>query len=516
VSDLTLRDEVRAGNPVSAEPSASPIVSHRHTATWVCVAAFTGLNLALSLHALTGRSIWLDEADSWYVSAQHIPKLISYAGWQGNMELYDAVLHFVISIFGSSAFALRAPSAVFGAAAIPVVFLIGRHIGGARCGLVASALSSVSLPLILWSEYARAYSMGTLLACGSVLAFLKAVESPTTRNFVIWTVVSAALTYTLTLGLFVLAAQLGSLVFLNPRLVPWRKVLASSVAIALFDVPLTYVVIRDGTGQIAWIPPASLDEIRSIVDYLLGAVNPRVSLAEVAMGALCLGGLAVGVWALVRYGRSRVSWRLILILCWLVVPVLIGTFVSLTSQPLLYDRYFLTSVPAAVLLSAFVLSRFPVVIAVALAAAIFAGQLVGLPSMYARTIGNFQAAASYIFTHDRSGDCITFEIQANEFTYEYFLTQWGHGHAITSTPRWTYPSIATTTDVGTLGDELQATEHQNGRQILVRAQGCGRVWLVVWGTLVGSDRNVRSRLESAYGPPLARNYDGVTVDLFRH
>lgn len=501
--------------PISTEPSVSPIVAHRFTSTWACVAAFTGLNLALSLYDLTGRSIWLDESTSWYVSAQHIPKLISYSGNQGNMELYNAVLHFVISAFGSSAFALRAPSVVFGAAVVPTVFLIGRRIGGTRCGLFASALGSVSLPVILWSENARAYSMGTLLACGSVLAFLKAVESPNSRNWVIWTIVSAALTYTLTLGVFVVAAQLASLIFLNPRLIPWRKVLTSSVAIALIDIPVAYVVIRDGTAGITWIPPASLAEIRSIVDYLLGVVNPPASLAEIAMGALCLGGLAIGIWALVRYARSRETWQPALMLCWLVVPVLLGTLVSLASQSVLYNRYFLICVPAAVLLSAFVLTRIPVVIAITLAAAIFAGQLVALPSMYAQTDGDFQAAASYIFTHDHTGDCITFEIPANDFTYEYFLVQWAHGHAITSTPRWIYPSIMTTTDVGTLGDELQAADHESGRQILTLARGCGRVWLIRWGTLVGSDGNVRSRLQSAYGHPLARSFDGDMVYLFR-
>ena len=54
-----------------------------------------------------------------------------------------------------------------GTLTIPVVYLVGRHVGGRRIAAAASILAALSPALIWYSQEARAYAVLVLLcACG--------------------------------------------------------------------------------------------------------------------------------------------------------------------------------------------------------------------------------------------------------------------------------------------------------------------------------------------------------------
>src|SRR4051812_21025978 len=72
-------------------------------------------------------------------------------------------------VFGTDEAALRALSALFGIAVVPVAYLLGRDLVSRRAGLAAAALVAFN-PLLVWySQEARPYSLLVLLCALSML-----------------------------------------------------------------------------------------------------------------------------------------------------------------------------------------------------------------------------------------------------------------------------------------------------------------------------------------------------------
>jgi 4-amino-4-deoxy-L-arabinose transferase-like glycosyltransferase len=94
-------------------------------------------------------------------------------------------------LFGLHEVGLRSLSALFGVAAIPVAFLIGRELAGRRAGWITAAIVTVNPMLIWYSQEARAYSLLVLLSACSVLFFLRFRRSRDSRDLALWAVASA-------------------------------------------------------------------------------------------------------------------------------------------------------------------------------------------------------------------------------------------------------------------------------------------------------------------------------------
>lgn len=77
---------------------------------------------------------------------------------------------------GTSLTAMRLPSALLGLAAIALTFLIGRRAGGARVGLLASALLAFGGHHLYWSRQARFYSSACFFAVLSTWLLLRLSE----------------------------------------------------------------------------------------------------------------------------------------------------------------------------------------------------------------------------------------------------------------------------------------------------------------------------------------------------
>ena len=72
-----------------------------------------------------------------------------------------------------------------------MVWCIGRRLASERVGLVAALLTAVN-PLLFWySQEARSYSLMLLLSALSLLSLLWALETPSARRLLAWSLVSA-------------------------------------------------------------------------------------------------------------------------------------------------------------------------------------------------------------------------------------------------------------------------------------------------------------------------------------
>jgi uncharacterized membrane protein len=149
-----------------------PPPSTRRT-TLLLVGAITLVGLVLRFTLIGAKSLWLDEAFSFW-TANLDPGRI----WRTTLQidthppLYYALLHFWIDP-SSGEIALRSLSALLSAATVPILYLVGREVGGRGLGLLVAGLQAVS-PLHVWyAQQGRMYAMLTFCAAVALLCVVR-------------------------------------------------------------------------------------------------------------------------------------------------------------------------------------------------------------------------------------------------------------------------------------------------------------------------------------------------------
>ncbi|GAB4518053.1 MAG: hypothetical protein Kow0047_29660 [Anaerolineae bacterium] len=109
------------------------------------------------------KPLWLDESFSYWMARQPLEDVW---GWLVRIDqhppLYYLVLHGWIGVLGDSEVALRSLSAVCSLLAVPIVYRLGRAIGGARVGILTAALVATSPLQIQYAQETRMYGLLTL------------------------------------------------------------------------------------------------------------------------------------------------------------------------------------------------------------------------------------------------------------------------------------------------------------------------------------------------------------------
>jgi hypothetical protein len=150
----------------------------------VLVTVLVGIALMLRLYGIDARSMTHPEVfvpgidliaghstppprhSIWAVLRMHFHDEPHPVGW------YTAMF-FWAKLFGTTEFALRLPSAIIGAASVPLIFLLGRRVYGPVVGLTVAALLTLHGFHIFWSQNARMYAMGGFLSILATLLLLR-------------------------------------------------------------------------------------------------------------------------------------------------------------------------------------------------------------------------------------------------------------------------------------------------------------------------------------------------------
>jgi 4-amino-4-deoxy-L-arabinose transferase-like glycosyltransferase len=142
---------------------------------WLIVALVTVLALALRVAWLGSKGLWIDEADSVYFARHSLPDVLFHLCDPHPPGYYVFLKPFLG--LGQSEFLVRLPSAIAGAAAIPLLYILCRELGVAaesawldrRTAVVAALLLAVA-PLHVWySQEARMYALVTTLGLGAAV-----------------------------------------------------------------------------------------------------------------------------------------------------------------------------------------------------------------------------------------------------------------------------------------------------------------------------------------------------------
>lgn len=121
--------------------------------------------LVMRLWGIGAQSLWHDEVLTTLSATAPFPEVIDSVERNENKPpLYFIVMNLWVRAAGLSETALRLPSALFGVAAVAVIYLVGRDLfGDRRVGLIAALLLAFSRYHIAYSQEARTYSLMFLL-----------------------------------------------------------------------------------------------------------------------------------------------------------------------------------------------------------------------------------------------------------------------------------------------------------------------------------------------------------------
>ena len=138
-------------------------------------------------------ALWLDEAQSVAIAKLplhgHGPTLVDGLRQDGSPPLYYLILHGWISLFGSSAEAVRTLSAVISLIAVPPLYLLAKRVVGTRAARVTIVFYLASPFAIRFASETRMYSLVLLLSVLFGLALERTLRHPSWQS-----VVSMALT----------------------------------------------------------------------------------------------------------------------------------------------------------------------------------------------------------------------------------------------------------------------------------------------------------------------------------
>lgn len=322
---------------------------------WMAVICWLGFIPRVA--GLGEQSLWLDEAFSWLVASRSLSK-----GLQIALEnfvhppLYYLLLH-PVTLLDQGEFALRFPSVLFGLLGIPLMYRLGRELPGdpgraRQVGLLAAALLAVN-PFHVWfSREARNYELIFLLSLLILYLFHQLLLGRNRWAAFVSVSALAYLTHYFTL-LLALAQFVYFLLNFRRRYRLFRHwALAQALAFALLALWLVALFSQETRSMgIAWIPrPTLLTPLFTLWNFALLFGERWLSWGAVALPLFAIT-LILGFWP-----RQRRT----LLAAWLVVPPVGVLLISWALGRYLYvDRYFITSLPAFVLLLARGIAAFP-------------------------------------------------------------------------------------------------------------------------------------------------------------
>jgi len=220
----------------------------------------------LALRVLTASDLWLDEALTVNIARLPLGEIPGALRHDGAPPLYYWVLHVWMTVFGSSDLAVRSLSGVASALTLPVVWVVGRRMGGTRAAWGAAIVLAVNPFAIRYATETRMYALVALEAALGLLAALRAYERPTASRLAWVVAAAAALLYTHYWGLYLLVAAGAVLlvrVWRRPQPSPLGGVARVGTWRERLLAPEGRLLAALAVGGLAWVPwaPIFLEQV---------------------------------------------------------------------------------------------------------------------------------------------------------------------------------------------------------------------------------------------------------------
>jgi mannosyltransferase len=351
----------------------------------------------LGFWRLPAKSLWLDEAwailisdGSWSEMWAEVTQEHAYQGF------YYVLLHQWIGFFGESEFAVRSLSVLFGAATVPILYLLGRSLVGRTASLAACLFLVLSAYFIRYQQEVRGYTVLLFLLTLSTYMLVKALREGSTWPWLVYVLTSVLAVYTHLFSLWVLLVHFIVWILAGANL---KRVVLTYGSVALgSSFMLLWLLDREKVSSPRWIPRPSLS-------YLSGELRQLVfnePVTALAFAAVLAAGVGMTIFYIARLGRS--GWPLLLVLLWATLPIA-GMFLATYVHPMLTARYLIVSFPGLALLAGWFSARPRLILVRALVMLAIVGSAVpAMVTWYSSPGHDWRGAILHVVQQARPGD----------------------------------------------------------------------------------------------------------------
>ncbi len=143
-------------------------------ASWLVIIFITLFGGWLRVLLLANKGMWLDETFSVWLANHSVVDMLQWiVKIDQHPPLYYLLLHYWVALKGDTPYYVRLLSALFGAATIPIIYLIGKRMSGAVMGLAAAVFLALSLFNIYYAQETRMYTLLTFNAAVAIYALVR-------------------------------------------------------------------------------------------------------------------------------------------------------------------------------------------------------------------------------------------------------------------------------------------------------------------------------------------------------
>ena len=314
--------------------------------TWMLVAVPTVVAAITNLLWIGRQSFWQDEGFTARTITRAWPEFWDVVT---NLEANMAGYYFVLRLwpFQDDEAGIRSLSALFIIAAVPLVFWIGRDLGGRPAGWWAALFFATWPFIVRYGQEARSYGLLIFFTLAATAALLKATRMDGRRWWVTYGLLFGLTPY---LHVFAVLMVLPHAVWILVRRPPWGRVaVAASLALLVAAPMLVYIAAHGGAAGLAWIQRPTLGS------FWRDVIEPMTWYSTAVRGALVLATVGLGVTSLVRR-RDDLPTHAFLV-TWACAPLLVALGFSVLVRPVLMAHYVITIIPAWTLLLGVAIAR---------------------------------------------------------------------------------------------------------------------------------------------------------------
>lgn len=393
------------------------LAAHRER-RWLLLALIM-LGWGWRLFGLDFQSLWRDEVDSLLFATRPLAQALAMFTRPGeNGPLYFFLLRPWLALAGHTEYAMRFPSAVAGVLALPLIFVWGRRLFGAKIGLLATLLLAVNPYHVWYSQEAKMYSLLVVLVMLALWAFVWALEKGGLGRWLLWLALTSISFYIHVLAVLVIPLQMLWFILQPQWRRRWRAYGLALAVLILPYVPLVWwqwKLFNNPTFRTGhpFVPLANMLQILFMAQIqgipLQGGVWVYAPIFFLLLAAAFLPG-----------GARRAKW---LLACWWLFPPLALYLITLRT-PLFSERYLIWIMPALLLglaLGAWNVARQQRWLAVVAVLAVLGLQvMVGWQQSHQPIKSDFRAAAAYVQQRRQTDDLLIFLIPYIRPTYQYY------------------------------------------------------------------------------------------------
>ncbi|WP_176730303.1 glycosyltransferase family 39 protein, partial [Devosia insulae] len=301
----------------------------------------------LRFPGLDEQSLWRDEAATWLQVNGSLAEVISRTATDNYPPLYNLLAWISVQLFGGAEWVLRLPSALLGVLNVALLYGLASRIGGRGAGLLAAGLLALSGYHVWYSQEARMYALLACAATAHAWAMLHFLDRPRAGRALLLGLSGIPLIYAHPYGALTwVGIGFGALwtIVLRRDWAGLLRLVLAELLVVLSFVPWGLILI----GRAQSIAKEG---------FWIGEPTPAFIVLQwrkvtTSLYVLLLLATPFLIFLRRKHGPGPASGWLPLLLCWTLLPSILGIIASLLIEPVFFDRYLLGSLPGFLILFA--------------------------------------------------------------------------------------------------------------------------------------------------------------------